>query len=166
MFLRADHDVVWLEDRDQNLHDRPPVALDGFVGYRARTNYRSPESIARFIRRALPFDFEPANDLPGRGVGVTAYDDAEEQVKLVGTIVDDLLGQGFDYGDIIVLTTCHVTTPGQRRSALDGHARAGRHPLRRFTNEYDLFGNQVLSEGKLRFESVYRFKGQRRRRWC
>jgi hypothetical protein len=160
LFLRADHDVVWLEDRDQNLHDRPPIRLDGFVGYRARTNYRSPESIARFIRRAMPFDFEPANDLPGRGVGVTPYDHPDEQVKLVGKIVDDLLKQGFDYRDIIVLTTCHVTTPGHRRSALDGQGRAGRHPLRRFTNEYDLFGNQVLTEGKLRFESVYRFKGQ------
>jgi superfamily I DNA and RNA helicase len=81
-------------------------------------------------------------------------------VKLVGKIVDDLLEQRFDYGDIIVLTTCHVTKPAERRSALDGKERAGKHRLRRFTNEYDLFGNQVLTDGKLRFESVYRFKGQ------
>jgi len=32
--------------------------------------------------------------------------------------------------------------------------------LARFTNEYDLFGNQVVTQGRLRFESVYRFKGQ------
>jgi superfamily I DNA and RNA helicase len=32
--------------------------------------------------------------------------------------------------------------------------------LRRFTGEYDLFGNQVLTDGRLTFDSVYRFKGQ------
>jgi hypothetical protein len=160
LFLRDHHDILWLEDPDQNLHDLQAVRLDGFVRYRARTNYRSPASVAQFIRRVLPFEFEPANDLPGRSVRVTAYDEPGEQVKLVGKIVDELLEQRFDYGDIIVLTTCHVAKPAERRSALDGKERAGKHRLRRFTNEYDLFGNQVLTDGKLRFESVYRFKGQ------
>jgi len=33
-------------------------------------------------------------------------------------------------------------------------------PLRRFTGEYDMFGNQVLTDGKIRLDSLYRFKGQ------
>jgi superfamily I DNA and RNA helicase len=41
------------------------------------------------------------------------------------------------------------------------HARRrGRVKLRRFTGEYDRHGNQVLSAGRLTFESVHRFKGQ------
>lgn len=32
--------------------------------------------------------------------------------------------------------------------------------LRRFLGEYDAEGNQVLTEGRLNFDSVYRFKGQ------
>ena len=71
LFLREPHDFLWLEDPDQNLRDQRPVVLPGFVGYRARTNYRSPQSIARFIQRALPFEFDAVNELPGLGVGVT-----------------------------------------------------------------------------------------------
>ncbi len=32
--------------------------------------------------------------------------------------------------------------------------------LRRFSGEYTADGNQVLSDGRITFESVYRFKGQ------
>jgi len=152
--------VLWLEDADQNLQGKGAVRLDHFVGYRSRANYRSPASVARFIRRTLPFEFEGANDLPGRGVGVTRYDDAQEQARLVGKIVDNLLDQRFRYEDIVVLTTRHTVRPDAPRSPLNDAARAGRHMLARFTNEYDLFGNQVVTQGRLRFESVYRFKGQ------
>jgi superfamily I DNA/RNA helicase len=58
LFLRQPHDVLWLEDPDQNVRDLQPAVLTGFVGYRARVNYRSPRSIARFIRRVASFEFE------------------------------------------------------------------------------------------------------------
>jgi len=61
LFVRDRHDVLWLEDPDQNLRDQRPVVLSGFVGYRARANYRSRQSIARCIQRALPFEFEALN---------------------------------------------------------------------------------------------------------
>ena len=49
---------------------KPSVITEGVVGYRCRLNYRSPESIARFMRNMLPFEFELGNDLPGLGMGV------------------------------------------------------------------------------------------------
>src|SRR6185295_8592843 len=104
LFLQEDQEILWLEDQDQNLRDQPPVLLDGFVGYRARRNYRSPESIARFIRRTLPFTFEGANDLPGLGVGVTTYSKATDQPAAVARIVNGLLEQRFSYDDIVILT--------------------------------------------------------------
>ena len=36
----------------------------------------------------------------------------------------------------------------------------GRHEVRQFTGEYNLFGEQIPTAGKLLFDSVYRFKGQ------
>ena len=155
LFLRDDQEILWLEDQDQNLRDQPPVVLDGFVGYRARRNYRSPESIARFIRRTLPFKFEGANDLPGLGVGVTPYSKAADQPAAVGKIVNGLLGQGFSFDDIVVLTL-----RGSGESVFSGRERVGGYNLRRFTQGYDLFGNQLMTPGKLLFESVRRFKGQ------
>jgi hypothetical protein len=156
LFLREDQEILWLEDQDQNLRDQPPVVLDdGFVGYRARRNYRSPESIARFIRRTLPFKFDGANDLPGLGVGVTGYSKAADQPAAVAKIVNGLLEQRFSYDDIVILTL-----RGRGESVFSGRERAGAYTLRRFTRGYDLFGNQLMTPGKLLFESVRRFKGQ------
>jgi UvrD-like helicase C-terminal domain len=155
LFLHDGHETLWLEDRDQNLRERPPVALDGFVGYRARRNYRSPDSIARFIRRTLPFKFECANDLPGLGVGVTSYSRPADQLELVGKIIHRLLDQGFTHDDIVILTL-----HGAANSVFSASEKVGGYLLRRFIGEYDLVGNQVLTPGKIAFESVGRFKGQ------
>lgn len=86
---------------------------------------------------------------------VTPYERTEDQPRLGGKIVDGLLAQGFKYGDIAV-----VTMRSGQRSVFAGRDRAGRHALRRFTGEYDLFGNQVSTTGHLLFDSVHRFKGQ------
>jgi superfamily I DNA/RNA helicase len=155
LFLRQRHKTLWLEDQDQNLREQTPVALQGFVGYRARRNYRSPDSIARFIGRTLPFTFECANDLPGLGVGVTPYAAAAEQPGLVNGIVTRLLEQGFNHDDIVI-----ITLRGSEESVFSARRKVGASALRQFTREYDLFGNQSLTRGKLLFESVRRFKGQ------
>ncbi len=159
-FLRERHDVLWLEDPDQNIREQTPVVLPGFVGYRARANYRSPESIARFILRTLPVQFECANDLPGLGVGVTPYADPAEQPGLVAAIVGRLLRQGFTHDDIVILTTRHLVMPGAERSVFAERRRVGHYSLRGFTGDYDLLGNQLLSAGQITFDSVTRFKGQ------
>ncbi|MFQ5947084.1 MAG: ATP-binding domain-containing protein [Anaerolineae bacterium] len=155
LFLREESGILWLEDPDQNVRDQPPVTLADFVGYRARDNHRSPASIARFIRRALPFEFECANGLPGLGVGVTRYENAAGQPGMVARIVDDLLRQGFTHGDVVILTM-----RGTQNSVFSTRDRVGNHRLRRFTDNYDLLGNQILTPGQLHFESVRRFKGQ------
>ena len=104
LFLREDANILWLEDGDQNLQDKPPVSLDGFVRYSSKINYRSPESIIRFIKDALPIPFEQGNDLPGLGVAVHGYIDADEQPKIVGKIVQQLMRHGFTRDDIVVIT--------------------------------------------------------------
>ena len=99
LLLKENADVVWMEDTDQNLGQR---AIDGesfcpdeFVRLRLSRNYRSPLKIANYIRDKLPFDFEPANALPGHSVRTTAYRDDAEQIGLVEEAIDRLLDQGF-----------------------------------------------------------------------
>jgi hypothetical protein len=155
-FLRDDANVLWLQDESQNIRkDGGGVDLEDFVGYRCLSNYRSPESIARFIQRHTPFPFECANDLPGLGVGVSRYEAPEDQPKLVGGIVNELTRRGFKHSDIVILT-CR----GVGNSVFSERQRVGGQTLRQFTNEYDLFGNQVMTDGRLTFDSIYRFKGQ------
>jgi hypothetical protein len=90
--LREEAHVLWLEDGDQSIRGElnagtsttePPFRQlgGGFVGFRTRNNYRSPETIARYIQRVLPFDFGPANPLPGLGVGLSTYKEPEEQAN-------------------------------------------------------------------------------------
>ncbi|NIW86169.1 MAG: ATP-binding domain-containing protein [Gammaproteobacteria bacterium] len=155
MFLREDAETVWLEDPDQDLYGKPRVTLEDFVGYRCGVNYRSPESVARFMREHLPFQFQPGNDLPGLGVDVHGYDDPTEQPDLARRIVLDLLRQGFGHEDIVILS-CR----GMGHSAFSEVNGLGDVRLRRFTGEYDAGGNQLMTDGRLVFDSVYRFKGQ------
>lgn len=155
LFLRDDADILWLEDPDQDLQGKPSVITEGFVGYRCPVNYRSPESIARFIRNTLPFDFELGNDLPGMGVDVHGYGDSEEQPKIAARIVQDLVRRGFSHEDIVI-----ITCRGVNNSVFSELEQIGGLKLRRFTGEYNSQGKQVLTDGQLIFDSVYRFKGQ------
>jgi hypothetical protein len=155
LFMKPDAGLIWLEDENQNLYGKEPVELDDVVGYRCATNFRSPETIARFIQRTLPFEFENSNDLPGLGVGVSGYNDVEDQPKIVAKVVGGLLKQGFEHADIVVLT-CH----GVNNSVFSELTKVGPYKLRKFGGEYDMFGNQILTDGNLQFDSIYRFKGQ------
>ena len=155
LFLTPNAGILWLEDADQNIYGKEPISLPGFVGYRSDTNYRSPESIATFVRDVLPFRFEVGNDLPGLGVAVHAYDEPEDQLRIVSRLVRDLNRRGFAYHDIVLLT-CR----GVANSVFSEREKVGNVSLRRFTGDYDLFGNQLSTDGQLGFDSVYRFKGQ------
>lgn len=155
LFHRPEGDFIWLEDGDQNVFMKEPVRLDGFIGYRARRNYRTPVSIARYIQRALPFKFDNANVSGGLGVEIHRYDSPDQQGTIVNKIVMGLLKQGFRYEEIAVLSF-----RGTGNSAFSAASAVGSHSIRRFSGEYDMFGNQVFTEGKLLVETIGRFKGQ------
>ncbi len=154
-FVAPDAGILWLEDRDQDIHGTPSVPLPGFVTLNARCNHRSPESISSFIARHLPFSFECANDLPGLGVGITRYESPGEQKVLAAAAIERLLAQGFPAEAITVLT-CRSRV----ESVFEGADAIGGVPVRRFANAYDGYGNQVMTDGLLCFESINRFKGQ------
>lgn len=155
LFLREDGDILWLEDGDQGIRQRPPVLLSDFVGYRASANYRSPESIARFMLKSLPFEFELANDLPGLGVSVHRYPTPADQSKIVAKIITDLLAKGFRPEDIVILSLRGINS-----ASFSEQKRIGNYTLKRFNNEYDLLGNQVFTPGQILLETIYRYKGQ------
>lgn len=158
LFLPGDADILWLEDPNQNVRGADALGLQaqGFVGYRSLHNYRSPASIACAIRQALPeFAFIAANDLPGLGVGITLYEDPAQQPLLAGRLIGRLLNQRFRLQDIVILS-CR----GVANTVFADIERVGNRHLKRFTNTYDLLGNQVYSAGQILFETVRRFKGQ------
>lgn len=156
LFINDDADILWLEDTDQNIYSKPKITLDGFVGYRCPINYRTPESIARFTRNTLPFDFEFGNDLPGLGVGVYGYDKDIDQIKVVTGIIQNLTRNlGFSLDDIAV-----IACRGANSSIFSNMDKIGGVKVRSFTGDYDSDGNQLLTDGDLVFDSVFRFKGK------
>lgn len=164
LFLRSNADILWLEDPFQAIRQRADgraipaerFAAEGFIGYPAKSNYRSPRSLATYIAEQLPdFDFIAANPLPGLGVGESETSGAEQQVKIVGGLIRSLRQQGFDDSSIVVLSL-----RGLASASFKEIERVGGFALRRPTGQYDLLGNQLYSEGQIRFDTIYRFKGQ------
>ena len=155
LFLAEDGRILWLDDPDHNLLDKPPVELPGFVHMPSRQNDRSPYGIACVIRRLLPFDFEPANPRPRLGVGVHTYREAEDQARHLDEVVGNLISQGFSSEEIVILSLCGVD-----QSPLWAHEHIGRHPIRRFTGAYQPDGAQIWTNGDITLDSLYRFKEQ------
>jgi superfamily I DNA and RNA helicase len=73
----------------------------------------------------------------------------------VARILQELITQGFAHEDIAL-----VSFHGQGKSVFSSLEQVGGVRLRRATGEYDDNNNQVLTPGKLTFETLYRFKGQ------
>ncbi len=154
-FLKPGHDLIWLDDPLQDLRHEDSFWPGDCAVYHADTNYRTPRRVAEFIQEVLEIDFNIGNPLPGLGVGVSAHAYPQEQVDTVRGIVRELLDQGLDYRDMVILTCL-----GAQRSVFSQLSELGGVALRRFTGQYDPEGRQVLTEGELYFDSVYRFKGQ------
>jgi hypothetical protein len=160
LFGQASSDRIWLDDPDQAIQfgrgggdgDWPRA---GWTGYREHHNYRSPTSLARYIKSLLPFEFVSANPLPGSDVGVTEVEGSADVPAAVGRIASDLVKRGYASEEIVVLSL-----RGLNSATLATVERCGNLSLKRPLGTYDLFGNQEWSLGKLRFDTIRRYKGQ------
>jgi hypothetical protein len=152
--MSEDPSVLWLEDPDQNVRGIDWQQREFPATFHARTNFRSPYRIAQHIQETLPFEFEVGNGLRGLGVGEQTVSTPKELKDGVDKLVKKWLSEGFTAEDIVVLTCVGLTT-----SSLFHPEKLGNRLVRKFTGEY-MNGDQVYSDGVLRFDSVRRFKGQ------
>ena len=164
LFLKPDADLLWLEDLDQ-IHSTGQATNSLSLPTKAcRRSSLASELVPIIVRRrrlratfyaCCPFDFVPSNPLPGLGVGVAAYKLPEDQSRRVAAIVTELIRTGFRHSDVVILSM-----RGLARATFARQKRIGTFTLSRPTGEYDLLGNQLFENGQLRFDTVYRFKGQ------
>ena len=155
MFLAEDSTQLWLEDPLQNLRGTDPVELPGFVTYHESANFRTPISIAGFIKGTLESEFEQRNLLPGLGVAMYDYEEPSEIEAILERRIRELSKVGFKPEDIAI-----VSCRGQKSTALADTVQIGKHKLRKFTGEYDSNNNQIYTDGELSFDTIFRFKGQ------
>jgi len=154
LFLTDDASVLWLEDPLQNLRGTEEFELPEFVTYRESANFRTPHTVAEFIKEALPVEFEQRNPLPGLGVQVQTHTDAADLTKKVAHRVVELTRAGFSYDEIAI-----ISCVGRAKATFAECDKVGSVPLRRFTGKY-AGDAQVYTDGKLLFDTIRRFKGQ------
>ena len=155
MFLTEDAARLWLEDPLQNLRATDTIKLPGFVTYNETSNFRTPTSIAGFIRKSLGQEFRQRNMLPGLGVQMFEYSKTDQlEGKLAHRIIE-LVKAGFKPSDIAI-----ISCRGMGSTALRETDRIGKHFIRRFTGKYDERENQIYTRGELLFDTIFRFKGQ------
>jgi len=154
LFLVEDYELLWLEDPEQNLSGGVAVDVPATVRYRTRSSYRTPLSIAAFLSNVHGSEIVSAVAIPGMGVGVTAYGDPKEQVKLLAGKINALRARGFANEDIVVLTC-----GGLSASPLYGCETIAGVAVRKFLQRYDDKRQPAFSGGLISFESVRRYKG-------
>lgn len=155
LFMTEGSTQLWLEDPLQNLRDMDPVELPGFVTYRETANFRTPISIAGFIKSTLESEFEQRNLLPGLGVVMYDYELPSEIEAILERRVRELSKAGFKPEDIAI-----VSCRGTQSTALGDTVQIGKHKMRKFTGKYDSNNNQIYTDGDLNFDTIFRFKGQ------
>ena len=155
LFLTENAVQLWLEDPLQNLRDTDAVPLPGFVTYNETSNFRTPTSIARFIKQSLGQEFRQRNMLPGLGVQLFEYNKKPQLQGKLAHRINELVKAGFKLDDIAIISCCRMEA-----SALRETDQIGNHSIRRFTNEYDEQKNQVYTEGDIVFDTIFRYKGQ------
>lgn len=164
LFLTEAPHILWFEDRDQDIRHGKETGRGieeafralSFVTFNAKDNYRTPQSIAAFIQDRLPgFAFEARSPLPGLGVGEHHCRTSAEVARRAGAVVTEHLKQGFRAQDVVVLSL-----RGLGAATLAHEAKVGAFTLARPTGTYDPQGNQRMDRGQIRFETIFRFKGQ------
>ena len=155
LFFTEDAVQLWLEDPLQNLRGTDAVPLPGFVTYNETSNFRTPTSIAGFIKQSLGQEFRQRNMLPGLGVQMFEYNRKNQLEGKLAHRINELIKAGFKLDDIAI-----ISCRGMDSTALRETDRLGQHYVRRFTGKYDEHENQIYTEGELIFDTIFRYKGQ------
>jgi superfamily I DNA and RNA helicase len=100
-------------------------------------------------------DIEAASPIAADDIEILDYADTQGMFARVKEAIRLCYSAGFKKHDLAI-----VSYHGRAQSHLLALDALGQTSLRRFTGDYDLFGQPVYSPGDVLVESVYRFKGQ------
>lgn len=146
-------DILWLEDQEQNTFDRTKIELSEFVQYTCIHNFRTPQKIANYILKDPKYNFIACNAFAGN-VDAQYYSSVSEQEKIVLSLIEGLLEEGFDEENIVILT-CYSYYDSQFCEM----NKLGKYVLKKETGNYNDFGEIEYSEGDIAYTSVQKFKG-------
>ncbi|MDR1888801.1 MAG: ATP-binding domain-containing protein [Zoogloeaceae bacterium] len=160
--LLPDARLLWLEDPRQNLYGKPAADFatrhSHGVTLHASQNFRNPRSVVTALHTFLDIptaEIRASNPIPGLEVDIHTYQDGSELAALIEKCLSNLQKSGFA-PEQIALISFH----GFKHSRMLQWRNLAGFSLKRFTGEYDEKGQQVVEEGEVLVDSIYRFKGQ------
>jgi len=156
---KPDANVLWLEDPEQALYDRPLVELPSWVTLSSPVNYRSPHLLVEFINwLGLTADpIEAGSSVIGFDPMWHVYGDGVSPIPATETAINELLNQGYSANNIAVLSFKGLAR--SQVAGVDGPPQLAKLQVRK-QQGYDEYGNAIWSDGDLLVDSVFRFKGQ------
>jgi hypothetical protein len=154
--LKPEGQLYVLEDPEQRLYERTPWSLPDTVTISCDDNFRTSRTLCAAIN-GLQLTENPIvakSAYQGEWPEFSEVHDDASMLRATEQAVHALLQQGFTLADIVVLSF-----HGQHKAPLMQRDRLGPWSLSRFTGAFR-DDQPVYTEGELRVESVYRFKGQ------
>jgi hypothetical protein len=156
---RPEARLLWLEDPEQSLYDRPAVQLPNWTSLVSPVNYRSPQTLVEFINwlGLTEKPVEAGSAVLGFDPKWYVYENSESPIAATEQAIHDLRAYGFEPKNIAVLSL-----RGLASSAIvgaSGPSRLAGSPVRRRAG-YDTSGAVIWTEGVLLVDTVLRFKGQ------
>lgn len=151
--------MLWLEDPEQSLYDRPPVHLPGWVSLASPVNYRSPQLLVEFINWLGLTDepVEAGSAVLGFDPKWYVYEDSDSPIAATEQALNELRLAGFAPQNIAVLSLRGLAS--SRVVGGSGPASLAGLSVRRQAG-YDPDGAALWTEGELLVDTVFRFKGQ------
>jgi len=156
---RADARLLWLEDPEQSLYEKPLVSLPGWVGLTSPVNYRSPQLLVEFINwlRLTDEPIEAGSAVLGFDPKWYVYGDTDSPIGTTERALQELKSDGFDPSSIAVLSLRGQTS--SQIAGPKGPASLAGMSVRRQLG-YDSEGRASWAKGDLLVDTVFRFKGQ------
>lgn len=156
---RPDARMLWLEDPEQSLYDRPTVHLPGWVGLASPVNYRSPQLLVEFINWLVLTNepVEAGSAVLGFDPKWYVYGDSESPIPATEQALRDLRAEGFAPENIAVLSVHGLSS--SRIAGTSGPSSLAGLSVRRQSG-YAPEGTALWTGGELMVDTVFRFKGQ------
>lgn len=156
--LKDDGHLYVMGDANQQLYKRDSFSADDAVLIQCTDNFRSPRRIVDLINQLelTPKHIQARSVFAGDLPHFNTY--AEGQVNSMTALnarLQALWANGFTPEQVVVLTWGGINSSQALKQEV-----LGGEPTQRFTGQYDKAGNPIWTEGRLKVESLYRFKGQ------
>ena len=156
--LRDDSPLYVMGDVGQQIYPRDAFDLNDAVRIECQDNFRSPRKIVELINKfkLSPKEVVSRSAYQGQMPHFYDYDSSKKDgLAQINQSLEKLWAEGYTPDQV-----CVVTFSGVKNSTALKQSTLGGKSVKKPTGTFDAAGNAIWTEGELKVDSIYRFKGQ------